>query len=216
MSKIRSSALAIASSFVILSIHAQYADSVVSYTSGSGVNASFTDPSSALGAPTTFIGYQNADPFNPPFLSSDLVSVGDGGWLTVQFSTPILNDPTHAYGLDFQIFGNSGFVITNGNFSGGGITDGSLFANNRGSTRVSVSLDNLTYYTLNPARAPAADSLFPTDGSGDFQKPVNPLLGSGDFAGRDLGGIRALYAGSGGGTGFDIAWAQDNNGNRVD
>jgi len=208
-------ALALASLSVIHTLSAQYADSVISYGAGAGVNPSFTDPTRALGAPTTFIGYQNADPFNPPFLPSDLVSVGAGGSLTVQFSTPILNDPAYAYGLDFKIFGNSGFIITNGDFSGGGITDGSLFANNTGSTRVSVSQDNTNFYTLNPAVARVVDDLFPTDASGDVFLPVNPALTGNDFAGKDLTGIRALYAGTGGGTGYDISWAQDGVGNPV-
>src|SRR5580765_781777 len=181
--------LALAGVSVIHNLNAQYADSVISYSAGTGVNPSFTDPTRALGAPTTFIGYQNADPFNPPFLPSDLVSVGAGGSLTVQFSTPILNDPAHAFGLDFKVFGNSGFVITNGDFSGGGITDGSLFGNNTGSTRVSVSADNISYFTLNPSRAPVVDGLYPTDGSGDFARAVNPALGNGDFNGKDLAGI---------------------------
>ena len=215
MFNVRVSALALASLFVVSTLNAQYADSVIAYSPGSGVNPTFTDPTRALGAPTTFIGYQNADPFNPPFLNSDLVSVGAGGSLTMQFSAPIPNDATHAFGLDFIIFGNSGFIITNGDFSGGGITDGSLFANNTGTTRVSVSADNLIYYTLNPAFAPAVDGLFPTDASGNFLLPVNPSLSGNDFAGKDLNGIRALYSGSGGGTGYDISWAQDGLGNSV-
>jgi MYXO-CTERM domain-containing protein len=215
MFNVRLFALALASLFVVSTINAQYADFVAGYSSGSGVNPTFTDPTRALGAPTTFIGYQNADPFNPPFRTNDLVSVGAGGSLTVQFTTPILNDPTHAFGMDFIIFGNAGFIITNGDFSGGGITDGSLFANNTGATRVLVSADNLTYYTLNPALAPTADGLFPTDASGNFLLPVNPALTGNNFAGKDLNGIRALYSGSGGGTGYDISWAQDGLGNSV-
>ena len=42
--------------------------------------------------------------------------------------------------------------------------------------------------------------------------PVNPAISAADFAGRDLAGIRALYGGSGGGAGFDLAWARDTNG----
>src|SRR5580765_5178687 len=117
MFNVRVSALALASLLVVSTLNAQYADSVIAYSPGSGVNPTFTDPTRALGAPTTFIGYQNADPFNPPFLNSDLVSVGAGGSLTMQFSAPIPNDATHAFGLDFIIFGNSGFIITNGDFS---------------------------------------------------------------------------------------------------
>ncbi len=215
MLRLRLFALAAASVCSSLTGHAQYADSVVAYTAGSGVSAGYTDPTRALGSPTVFNGYQNTDPFNPPYQSADLVSVGAGGSLTVQFNTPILNNPGNPFGLDFVIFGNAGFVITNGDYSGGGITDGSLFANNTGATRVYVSADNVNYYVLNPSLAPVVDGFFPTDAAGDFSRPVNPALGAGDFAGKDLAGIRALYAGSGGGTGFDISWAQDGNGQSV-
>ncbi|HSU55026.1 MAG TPA: hypothetical protein VLT36_13285 [Candidatus Dormibacteraeota bacterium] len=215
MIKVPSLALATASLFSCFTTVAQFADSVVSYTPGGGVSATFTDPSRALGSPTGFIGYQNADPFNPPYQSTDLVSVGAGGSITVQFDSPILNSPTHSFGIDFNIFGNSGFIITNGDFSGGGITDGSLFANNTGATRVWVSADNLTYYQLDPSRAPVVDGLAPTDASGDFSRPINPALTQADFAGKDLAGIRALYNGSGGGAGYDISWAQDGLGNSV-
>src|SRR6185436_9976297 len=87
--------------------------------------------------------------------------------------------------------------------------------NNPGVTRVSVSADNLTYYELNPSLAPVLDGRFPTDGAGNFQLPVNPSLQNSDFAGRNLTGIRALYAGSGGGTGYDIGWARNGLGQSV-
>jgi hypothetical protein len=133
----------------------------------------------------------------------------------VQFNTPIENDPAHRYGFDFTIYGNSGFLITNGNFSGGGITDGSIFGNNTGATRVSVSRDNVTYYRLNPAFAPTVDGWYPTDGGGNPGLPVDPMLSQTNFAGQGLAGIRALYNGSAGGGSFDLSWAQDTNGNSV-
>lgn len=135
-----------------------------------------------------------------------MVSIGAGGSLTVQFATPILNDSSNPFGLDFIVFGNTGFVDTNWP---AGQTDGSIFGSDTTSTRVSVSTDNVNYYTLNPSLAPVLDGLFPTDGGGSFQVPVNPTLTGADFAGLDLNGIRGLYAGSGGGTGFDIGWALD-------
>ncbi len=193
---------------------AQFASSVSSYHAGTGTTASYQDPTRALGAPTTFIGYQNADPINAPYSATDLVSVGAGGWLTVAFSQPVLNT-AHAFGLDFSIFGNSGFAITNGDYSGGGITDGSLYGNNFGVTRVLVSADDVNYYALNPAYAQTVDSYFPSDAAGDFRLPMNPTLPGSSFAGLDLAGIRALYAGSGGGMGYDISWAQDGWGNSV-
>src|SRR6478752_6481915 len=91
---------------------AQFASSVISYNAGSGTTAAYQDPTRSLGAPTTFIGYQDADPFNPAYSASHLVSVGAGGSLTLAFNQPIFNT-SHAFGLDFNIFGNTGFIITN-------------------------------------------------------------------------------------------------------
>ena len=48
-----------------------------------------------------------------------------------------------------------------------------------------------------------------TDGIGDFGLPVNPSLTASSFAGKNLADIRALYNGSGGGSSYDISWAQD-------
>jgi hypothetical protein len=210
MKKVRSFVLAFASLFVVSNSPAGFADAVIDYNLGSGFASGFTNASTVLGAPAVSV-----NPFSPAFRNTQLLSIGAGGYLTVQFSTPIANDPGNPYGLDFLIFGNTGFVITNGNFSGGGITDGSLLGNNPGSTRVSVSADNITYYQLNPSLAPIVDGLFPTDGTGNFNFPLNPLLIGSDFAGQGLSGIRLLYNGSAGGMGYDIGWAQDNLGNSV-
>jgi hypothetical protein len=193
--------------FVPAITRAQFASSVVSYTQGGGVVAGYNNPNAALGAPTTFIGYQNADPFNPPYQSSDIVEIGTGGSLTLQFNTPIQNNPSNPFGLDFIVFGHAGFNITNGDYSGGGITDGSLFTGGTADVRVSVSADGTTFYTLNPALTPAVDGLFPTDASGNPLLPVNPSLTAAEFAGQGLAGIESLYNGSAGGAGFDIAWA---------
>ena len=207
--------LALGGKLVVASSFAQFADAVVAYTPGMGVSASYTNPASALGEPsriTPGIFGGPVDPFNSAYLGSQLVSVGAGGSLTLEFNTPISNSPANPFGLDFIIFGNAGFAITNGNYSGGGITDGSMYGNNTGSTRVSVSMDGATFYTLNPALAPTVDTLFPTDGAGDFSLPVNPALTNGAFGGQGLAGIAARYGGSGGGAGYDLAWAQDTNG----
>lgn len=197
-----------------------YADTVVSYTPGNTAQASLDNPASSLGAPSSVtvdpvFGNSPVDPFNPPYLASQIVSVGEGGSLTVRFNLPVRNHPANPFGLDFIIFGSAGFIITNGDYTGGGITDGTLFGSNPGETRIWVSADNATFYELNPAFAPTADHLFPTDGSGDFQTPVNPALASDDFAGQGLTGIRNLYGGSGGGTAYDLSWARDTLGQSV-
>jgi hypothetical protein len=204
--------------FPIVSQAADYAESVVAYSPGVGFTAGYTNAAAVLGEPSrstpgAFGG--PVDPFNPPYLASQLVSMGAGGSLTIDFGTSVSNDPSHRFGIDFMIYANSGFVITNGDFTGGGVTDGSLFGGTPGSTRVSVSADNVHYYQLDPSRAPTIDALFPTDGAGSFDIPVNPALTNASFTGLDLTGIRALYDGSAGGTGFDLAWAEDANGQPV-
>lgn len=211
MLRIRSLALALAGGFVsVITTHAQFADSVAAFGGLSG----YGTPASALGAPTVFIGYQNTDPFDPPYDPAHIVGLDTGGFLTLHLDRPIQNDP-HPFGMDFIIFGHAGFNITNGDYSGGGITDGSFFTGGTATSRVSVSADGITFYTLDPSHAPAVDALFPTDAAGDPLLPVNPALTQADFAGKGLSGIAALYAGSAGGTGYDLSWAQDGLGHSV-
>jgi hypothetical protein len=216
-------------SFVVLALTlgaaclraASYAENVISYDPGSGFAAGFTNAATSLGAPSQINPFGDpVDPFNSPYGQTQLVSLGVGGSLTVQFLTPIANNPNNRFGIDFMIFGNTGFVITNAtdtnfNFIGTPATDGSLYGNNPGATRVAVSADGINYYTLNPSVSPVVDGIYPTDGAADFGQPVNPSLQPANFAGKTLDGIRTLYAGSGGGTGFDIGSAQDSNSNAV-
>ena len=213
MQKIRS-ALALASFVASLApaARAQYADSVVAYVPGVGAG-SHIYPTAALGAPSVqtvdpdplYGGTFPVDPFNAAYLTNQVVSVGAGGSLTLHFAAPVQNSGANPFGLDFIIFGNSGFIDANWP---NGVSDGSLYGANSGVTHVSVSADGVNFYLLNPALARTVDGLFPTDGTGNFQLPVNPLLTAADFDGKDLNGIRALYNGSGGGTGYDISWAQ--------
>jgi hypothetical protein len=195
-----------------------FADAVVSYDPGTGFVAGFTNPAVALGEPSTVNPYTEAtDVFDPPYGANQIVSIGTGGSLTVRFKKPVVDQPRNRFGIDFIIYGNSGFIITNDydasyNWIGTPATDGSLFGQNSGTTRVSVSNDGKKFYVLNPALAPTVDDLFPTEGSGDFHTPVDPTLTQADFSGLTAANIQALYLGSAGGTGYDIAWAQKENG----
>lgn len=206
-------------------VSAQYASRVVRYEPGAGYAKEFgtglgyTDPSAALGEPSRSTPGDwggPVDPFNPAYLRSQVVSLGAGGILDVQLDTPVRRDPAHPFGMDFLVFGTSGFVITNGDYSGGGVTDGSLFGSGDPVATVSVSADGVRYFTLDPALSPALAALFPTDGSGDFTRPVNPALTAADFSGLGLDGIRLRYDGGAGGTGFSLAWARDESGAAVD
>lgn len=196
-----------------------HATQILGYSPGTGAANGYQNPNSALGEPSRLTPGEfggPVDPFSAPWQSSQLVSIGAGGSLTVRFQFPVLNLDGNPHGLDFLVFGSAAFLITNGDFSGGGITDGSLFGSSTSPTRLSVSADGSQFFTLDPALAPVVDGFFPTDGSGDFSRAVPPTLRETDFSGLGLSGIRSLYDGSGGGTGFDIGWARNADGSPAD
>ncbi len=187
----------------------------IGYATEFGTGVGYTNALAALGEPSRstpgpFGG--PVDPFSPPWQPSQVVSLGSGGLLELQLDSPIRRDAAHPFGIDFMVFGGSGFVIINGDYSGGGITDGSTFGQDPAQVRLSVADTNGPWFTLDPALAPPLEGMFPTDGSGDFTRAVNPALKPTDFNGLGLGGIRVAYGGSGGGTGFSIAWARDGSG----
>ncbi len=188
------------------------ANSVVSYFPGSNPVPGYTDPNSALGDPTRYTGVgvfpSAVTPFNPPFLGSEVVSIGVGGSLTLRFDQPIANDPLNPYGVDLLIFGNAFY---NDASYPSGIVDGIVSA---GRGQVDVSMDGTNWFTV-PGRP--ADAEFPTLGYtdltdpyalspgnvlSDFTRPVNPALNT---AGMTFAQLVAAYNGSGGGSGVDLA-----------
>jgi hypothetical protein len=177
-----------------------YADQVTSYTPGTGINTSYENTNAALGAPLS-----TATITAPPFGTSDIVGVGNGGQLTLGFNTPILNNPTgHAGGLDFTIFGNEFFTLS-------GSAIGGVF--NHAGLTVWVSQDNITYYQL--AVPYGADDYYPTQGSGDPSLPVNPSFTLSTFIGQTTNQALSLYNGSAGGASYSISWAEDAGGHSV-
>lgn len=215
--------IAAASLLVSVASAENFAATVVSYDPGVGYVAGFTNASAVLGSPSQLNPFGEAtDPFNPPYGQAQVLSIGQGGALTVKLSKVVHNRRRPvAQGLDFIVFGNSGFIITNdwdveaSTWVGTPATDGSLFAASTGETRVSVSRDGRHFYTLNPRFAPLVDGSSPSDAAGDPRIPVDPTLDAVDFAGQTLDGIRDLYDGSAGGTGYNIAWAQTRRGRHI-
>lgn len=188
-----------------------WADSVQYFSQGSGANPLYAQPATALGEPTRFTGagvFPSAvTPFNPPFLESEIVSIGQGGSLIVQFDEPVLNDPLNPFGIDLLIFGNA-FFEDQAYPSG---KAGSLFG--AGGT-VEVSIDGFDWKIV-PGVQP--DGLYPTIGYADLTDPyaTNPGATLTDFtrpvdpsfnpAGLTYSEILAGYEGSGGGAGIDLA-----------
>ena len=113
MKKVLWFTLALAGFVVTSRAAAGFADAVVSYDPGAGYVPGFTNVSAVLGEPSTINPYGEAtDVFDPPYGTDQVLSIGAGGSLTVKFKTPILNHERNPYGIDFIIFGNTGFILS--------------------------------------------------------------------------------------------------------
>jgi hypothetical protein len=197
-----------------------FASQVVSYTPGNAVDVWTpgpyqTDGKQSLGEPTRDTEFNSqVGVFYPAFGTDELVIVGTGGELTVRFDAPIVDDPLNPFGLDLLIFGNAFYVRSQAEVAT------SIFAE---PGKVSVSQDGQTWFDVPDV---FADTAFPTlgytdtvysgfDNAGgtiptDFTLPVDPSFVA---LGKTEAEINAGYAGSGGGTGVDLAsvglsWAQ--------
>jgi hypothetical protein len=194
-----------------------FASQTVEYIAGAGVSPNFNNPDGALGSPTRFTGIASGfpsvvSPFSPPFDPGQLVQIGEGGSLTLRLATPARNNPANPFGVDLIVFGNGGFIDTG---FPNGVVGGSASMFGLNPMTIEVSADGVDFVSLGVF----TEGLFPTMGYLDagafdsapgsvltsFTTPVNPALTQLDFAGLDMDGIRALYAGSGGGTPIDIA-----------
>jgi hypothetical protein len=195
---------------------AQYAEQVVSFSGGSTASIGFGFASSALGEPSRFtadISFPSVvSPFNPPFSVSQIVSIGEGGQITLRlshFAVP------QAAGPEIGVFTNAGMIETSFPDGVAGDPVGTFGVD---SAEVSVSEDGLAWTSLGnvtfdmPTNAytdlttPFANS--PGNSLSDFQQPFTGSVD--DFTGltyHDAGGngILDLLASSGGGTWLDIS-----------
>lgn len=210
-----------------------FATEAVEYVEGSGVGNDwisgqpFNDPNCALGRPTLettgdgwFIPLDQNVPVVPvytPFRAFEVVTIGNGGHLTVKFNHRIADDENNPYGIDFIVFGNAcqstGQFWENGNPEE--ITVGStVWGADPGI--VSVSQDGQTWFVF--SSGPYADDFAPTAGYEwdqledkwtqelDPTRPIDPNLRASDFDGKTLAEMISAYNGSAGGTGFDLRW----------
>ena len=190
-----------------------FADHVAGYVPGALTSVSYAEPAAALGSPTRYTGagvYPSAvTPFNPAFMPSEIVAIGTGGSLTLRFDEPVTNDAANPHGLDLIVFGNTFFADRS---YPSGVVDGVFgpFAD----SLVEVSADGIDW---RPLTGGTLNGFFPTLGysdltdayavtagalESDFTRPVNPAF---DPMGLSFAQVVAGYAGSGGGTGLDIA-----------
>lgn len=223
---------AAAASFVVAgaaTMHAAdpWADRVVSYAAGdlSGpteqpdfvTNQPYNDPTTALGSPTRIASPDffpaAVTPLAPAFRANEVVSIGYGGSLVVQFDEPVADDPLNPFGIDLLVFGNALFI---GNFFNPDFSfnaAGTVAAVGSEGGIVEVSADGMNFL---PASV-VADGLFPTNAyvdaadpfggvpgtiASDFTLPVDPTFNP---IGKTYAQILAGYGASGGGLGIDIA-----------
>jgi hypothetical protein len=218
--------LTVASLGIALASHAltataadPWADHVVSYVQGTGVGNDFVtgnpvnNPLTALGEPTRFTSDPAnfggpTTPFSSAYRDDEIVSIGAGGSLTLQFDEPVVDHPLNPFGVDLLVFGNAFYSIDFGTSLATGAVDddGGL---------IEVSANGVDFFPVTGS----ADGAFPTvgyldvtepfpsvDGAvlSDFTKPVNPAALN-SVAGMSTSQIIAAYDGSGGGLGVDIS-----------
>ncbi len=189
---------------------AQHAVEVVSYDQGTTAAPGFDTPLSALGKPERFTGegvFPGAvTPFNPPFLASEIVSVGESGHLTLRLSNYVIpQDP----GPEIGVFSNLFLIDINYPNSQ---ADDPVSTGVVDSAYVDVSADGFTWVSLG-----SVDFDIPANGYNDvaltnladFHKPFTEPLSS--FDGlfyddpNDNPDILDLLDGSGGGKWLDIS-----------
>ena len=196
---------------------AQYAAAVVAYDAGATPASGFTTASAALGAPERLTGDGAfsgvVSPFNPPFLASEIVSVGEGGQLTLRLSHYAV---PQAGGPEIGVFENVGLIdvnFPNGEAGSPAGTFGPL-----DSAVVDVSPDGVQWVSLGSVTFDV-----PTNGYTDVTDPFSSAPGSmpSDFQQPFLGGLNSfdglpyfdaagpdmleLLNASGGGTWLDIS-----------
>lgn len=160
-----------------------------------------------------------------------LLTLNGGGEIIVRFDQPVVDRPANPYGVDFIVFGNTFFTSyaspddsTDMNvceLTGLAFDEPLMVSVSPGYTgQLGEDASNPgTWPWYRYENGPYGDAMFPTqaywwnraaaswsDALMDFTKPVNPAMQNVIAA----GGLTAadaidLYAGSGGGTGFDLA-----------
>ncbi len=202
-----------------------FATDVVS-SSGPFGNSPYNDPYALLGKPSTkgANGNFRIKLVEPAYSTGTdkeqlITTLNQGSSIVVEFDHDVLNDVDNPDGIDFIVFGNA-FFSGNGTVSDATNMETYMLRNPTSCfsepLKVSVSQDGTTWYQF--TNGPYGDSLFPTqayqwdavnnqwtDNEMDWTKPVNPNLTVSSFNGLSAEAAIALYNGSAGGTGFDLA-----------
>lgn len=196
-----------------------WASTVIEYVRGQNGVPAYTNPLAALGEAaqmTTDDLSSNMVPvqvFQPPYLPEQIVSVGNGGRLTLAFSPPVMNedDPVHPHGADMIIYGNALFAYDSEAASPYNTPWLGMSAE-RGDIWVSADGEEWLRVTNR-----MADALMPTQsldlegGPSDYLTPVAPWLFANDwFDGTwRYTNTVAAYDGAAGGAPVDLSALAD-------
>jgi hypothetical protein len=195
--------------------YAQNAAQVLSYNQGTTPSTGFTTASAALGEPERFSGEGGSfpsvvSPFSPPFLSSEVLSIGEGGQVTLRLSNFAVSQSSGP--PEIGVFGNVGIIDVNYPNGQAGPTASTFSPLD--SADVAVSADGVTWLSLGsklfdvPTNGYTDVSPFasaPGSALSDFQQPFVGSLSS--FDGRSYSSMLSLLGGSGGGKWIDISSA---------
>jgi hypothetical protein len=195
--------------------YGQYAAQVVSYNAGTSPSTGFTTASAALGEPERYSGEGGpfpsvVSPFSPPFLSSEVVSIGEGGQITLRLSNFAVTQSSGP--PEIGVFANVGIADIDYPNGQAGPTASTFSALD--SAEVAVSADGISWSSLGsklfdvPTNGYTDVGPFasvPGSALTDFQQPFVGTLSS--FDGRSYSSMLTLLAGSGGGKWLDISGA---------
>ncbi|MBX3322936.1 MAG: hypothetical protein KF757_08095 [Phycisphaeraceae bacterium] len=195
-----------------------WASAVIDYDPGTDPAFGYTDPAAALGAASRMSGASFGfpsvvSPFSPPFETDQIVSIGHGGSITLRMGRKIRDAAHHAFGVDFIVFANAGFIDVG--YPSGLVGNAPTLFGVGASVLIEASNDNLHWFTVEMRRL----DLFPTLGyldsgpfdalpgsiESDFRVAMDPSLSLSDVAGLSYAELIALYGTSGGGIGLDLA-----------
>jgi hypothetical protein len=208
---LRTSLAIVAALSILGSAHhvaAQYAAQVLDYYAGTNPASGYTTAAAALGAPESYTGESIfpgvVSPFNPPFGLDEIVSIGEGGQITLRLSNYAI---PQAGGPEIGVFTNAG--IADEGYPNG-LAGDPPFTFGVDDAEVWVSEDGLAWSSLGTVTFDIptngyADAATPYDGApgsdlADFQQPFTGGLSSFDgLKNYDAGAtdILDVLAGSG-------------------
>lgn len=181
----------------------------------SGLVSGLNDPTAALGPPRgvngVALGFPGVlDPFNPAFEQQDIVELGTGGVLTLQFP----NFVKVGGGLEVGVVSNN--FLNDATFTGTNSNPAAVFGSGTaggGSAEVLVSNDGVNFHSIGiqtfaePANfyqdVQSAYQSTPGNVPADFGIPFTHPIS--DFNGLDFAQTIALFGQSGGGTWLNLA-----------